>query len=149
MSRLTTILFSILLGLLIITIVQTYRIKSLKENVTEIMVQSRLQQDEIEAMQLQRKRAAELDSRVTQELTNAKSEIKRLNADINSGTKRLQLNATCSKLPKANSTGSDTDATSPRLSESAQRDYFNLRERINTATIMIHGLQDYIRTQCQ
>ncbi|WP_420268455.1 lysis system i-spanin subunit Rz, partial [Enterobacter rongchengensis] len=46
------------------------------------------------------------------------------------------------------STGGLGDATGPRLTDSAERDYFNLRERIVTVTKQVGYLQDYIRTQC-
>ncbi|MEQ5055487.1 lysis system i-spanin subunit Rz, partial [Klebsiella michiganensis] len=36
----------------------------------------------------------------------------------------------------------------PRLNDSAERDYFTLRERIVTITGQVNYLQDYIRTQC-
>ncbi|ENK3381383.1 lysis protein, partial [Escherichia albertii] len=37
---------------------------------------------------------------------------------------------------------------SPGLTDSAQRDYFILRERAATSEKMIRGLQEYIRDQC-
>ena len=40
------------------------------------------------------------------------------------------------------------DASSPRLTDTAQRDYFVLRERIETITNQLNGLQEYVRSQC-
>lgn len=48
---------------------------------------------------------------------------------------------------KSSSSGMD-DAASPRLTDSAQRDYLNLRERIGIATNQIAGLQAYITDVC-
>lgn len=40
------------------------------------------------------------------------------------------------------------DAFGPRLTDSAERDYFTLRERITIITGQVSYLQDFIRTQC-
>jgi prophage endopeptidase len=40
------------------------------------------------------------------------------------------------------------DATGPRLTDAAERDYFTLRERIETITKQLTGLQQYVREQC-
>nr|WP_276330552.1 lysis system i-spanin subunit Rz [Enterobacter chuandaensis] len=40
------------------------------------------------------------------------------------------------------------DASGPRLTDSAERDYFTLRERIITVTKQVGYLQDYIKVQC-
>ncbi len=40
------------------------------------------------------------------------------------------------------------DASGPRLTDSAERDYFTLRGRITTITGQVSYLQEYIRTQC-
>ncbi|ERM09608.1 endopeptidase [Pantoea agglomerans Tx10] len=40
------------------------------------------------------------------------------------------------------------DATSARLTDAAQRDYFTLRERIEVAGKQIAGLQQYIKEKC-
>ncbi|KPU04672.1 hypothetical protein AN697_12035 [Enterobacter cloacae subsp. cloacae] len=57
--------------------------------------------------------------------------------------------------PQTRTTGKGTtgaggvgDASGPRLTDSAERDYFTLRERINTINGQVSYLQDYVRTQC-
>ena len=40
------------------------------------------------------------------------------------------------------------DASGPRLTDSAERDYFTLRGRIVTVTKQVGYLQDYIKEQC-
>ncbi len=40
------------------------------------------------------------------------------------------------------------DAFGPRLTDSAERDYFTLRERIVTITRQVNYLQEYINAQC-
>jgi prophage endopeptidase len=97
-------------------------------------------------MQTRQRDVATLDAKYTQELANAQETINQLERDVATGKRRLQLNATC----KGNSTGTSgmDDATSPRLTDSAERDYFTLRQRIETVTKQLTGLQEYVRTQC-
>ena len=97
-------------------------------------------------MQVRQRDVATLDAKYTQELADAQETINQLERDVAIGKRRLQLNATC----KSNSTGTSgmDDATSPRLTDSAERDYFTLRQRIETVTKQLTGLQEYVRTQC-
>ncbi|WP_439412837.1 lysis protein [Enterobacter ludwigii] len=100
----------------------------------------------ISDMQTRQRDVASLDAKYTQELADAQETINQLEHDVATGKRRLQLNATC----KSNSTGTTgmDDASSPRLTESAERDYFTLRQRIETVTKQLTGLQEYVRTQC-
>lgn len=100
----------------------------------------------ISDMQTRQRDVASLDAKYTQELADAQETINQLEHDVATGKRRLQLNATC----KSNSTGTSgmDDASSPRLTESAERDYFTLRQRIETVTKQLTGLQEYVRTQC-
>ncbi|EHI3363250.1 hypothetical protein J9N25_002234 [Salmonella enterica] len=59
----------------------------------------------------------------------------------------LRIKVVSSKGNASSATGVD-DADSARLTDSAQRDYWSLRERIETSNKMILGLQEYINTQC-
>lgn len=97
-------------------------------------------------MQTRQRDVASLDAKYTQELADAQETINQLERDVATGKRRLQLNATC----KNNSTGTSgmDDASSPRLTDSAERDYFTLRQRIETVTKQLTGLQEYVRTQC-
>lgn len=107
------------------------------------------QQAALELLNRQMQTVAALDAKYIRELTDARLENDRLRADLATGTKRLQLNATCSK-PVSKTTGpvSVDDVTSPRLNDTAKRDYLSLRERIGIATSQIAGLQDYINNVC-
>ncbi|MCZ9278159.1 lysis system i-spanin subunit Rz, partial [Escherichia albertii] len=40
------------------------------------------------------------------------------------------------------------NATSSRLADTAERDYFTLRDRLMTMQMQLEGAQEYIRTQC-
>lgn len=106
-----------------------------------------LANDTIIDMQTRQRDAAALDAKYTGELADAKATIETLRDDVATGKRRLHLNASC---PKSKATGASRlgDASSPRLDNSAERDYFTLRERINTITKQVSYLQDYIRQQC-
>ena len=101
----------------------------------------------IKDMQVRQRDVAALDAKYTGELADAKATIDQLERDITSGKRRLQLNAKCPANGTASAPGLD-DATGPRLNESAERDYFTLRERIETVTKQLTGLQAYVREQC-
>ena len=99
-------------------------------------------------MQTRQRDFAALDAKYTGELADAKATIEQLQRDVAAGTKRLRLAATCPGVSSTTSSTSVDDATSPRLTDAAQRDYFTLRERIETSGKMIAGMQDYIKQQC-
>lgn len=150
MSKFTAALICLLFVMLIGITYYQGRVEKLKHDVDEISKVVKEHQATIDLMTTRNKLAAELDIKYAKELADAKSENDRLRADVESGSKRLHVNATC-KAPSTSSTSTTSsvdDATSPRLNDSAQRDYLNLRERIGTATKQIAGLQDYITNIC-
>jgi len=98
-------------------------------------------------MQVRQRDVAVLDAKYTGELQDAKATIDQLERDVATGKRRLQLNARCTTNGATSTTGLD-DGTGPRLTDSAERDYFTLRERIETATKQIAGLQQYVSEQC-
>nr|WP_308530152.1 lysis protein [uncultured Serratia sp.] len=87
---------------------------------------------------------AAIDEHRTKELNDAKNQIDDLQRLVAAGTRKLQLAATC---PTTGAAGV-VNAAGPRLTDAAERDYFRLRERIETARSQIAGLQDYIRNVC-
>ncbi|EAA0543418.1 lysis protein [Salmonella enterica] len=93
---------------------------------------------------------AALDEKYTKELADAKAENDALRGDVAAGRRRLLVNATCPAMPTGKSTSAARvdNAASPRLADSAQRDYFTLKERVTTMQKQLEGAQDYIRTQC-
>ncbi|ELI8046807.1 lysis protein [Yersinia enterocolitica] len=150
MNRVTAILIAVLTIFLLFGV--TYyqgRVTTLKRDVAEITAVANQQKKDLQLIEAQRQAVAAIDIKYTKELADAKSENDRLRADIASGTKRLQLNATCSKsVPKTTGPASDPDDASARLTNAAERDYLSLRERIGIATSQINGLQDYITNVC-
>ncbi|EOS93845.1 lysis protein [Erwinia tracheiphila] len=99
-------------------------------------------------MQARQHVVADIDAKYTRELTDAKANIDQLERSVIAGNQRLRVNASCKPVPgAATATGLD-DASRAGLNDTAQRDYFTLRKRIEIARSQIAGLQDYIRNVC-
>lgn len=82
-------------------------------------------------------------------IATAEAENARLADDLRNGNRRLSVSATCMLGANAN-TGpiKGADDASPRLTDSAQRDYLDLRAGIKRQRAQIEGLQTYITTVC-
>ncbi|EEF9465913.1 lysis protein [Salmonella enterica] len=102
-------------------------------------------------MQTRQRDVAALDAKYTKELADAKAENDALRDDVAAGRRRLLVNATCPAMPtgKSTSTARVDNAARPRLADSAQRDYFTLRERVKTMQKQLEGAQQYIGEQCK
>ncbi|HHY6976951.1 TPA: lysis protein [Yersinia enterocolitica] len=149
MNKLTEILAAAVIILISILVYSQSRVTTLKRDVEEITAVANQQKKDLQLIEVQRQTVAAIDIKYTKELADAKSENERLRADIANGTKRLQINATCTKpVSKTTAPASVPDDASARLTDSAERDYLSLRERIGIATSQISGLQDYITNVC-
>ena len=130
-----------------------YHHKALEWRKTTCESQQRVKQQAatITDMNQRQQRLAALDKTHTEALNDAQNTIAALRHDIDAGRQRLQLHADCPALPagKAIGTARVDAAARARLTDAAQRDYFTLRYRIETARQQIAGLQDYIRSECQ
>ena len=60
---------------------------------------------------------------------DAKAENDALRDDVAAGRRRLHIKAVCQSVREA-TTASGDNAASPRLADTAERDYFTLRERL-------------------
>ncbi|EOI5719998.1 lysis protein [Cronobacter dublinensis] len=107
----------------------------------------KLAKEDIDDMQRRQRDVAALDAKYTKDLANAQKNIAQLERDVAAGRKRLQLNATCPANGAPGTSGVD-DGAAPRLTDAAERDYFTLRDGIETVTKQVNYLQDYIRQQC-
>ena len=101
----------------------------------------------IKDMQIRQRDVAALDAKYTKELSDAKKQLEDLQRCVRTGKCGLHVNARC-PADGTTSTGGMGDATGPRLTDPAERDYFTLRERIVTVTKQVGYLQDYINEQC-
>ena len=100
-------------------------------------------------MQQRQRDVAALDAKYSRELADARAENETLRADVAAGRKRLRINATCpGPVREATGTARVDNATGPQLADTAERDYFILRERLMTMQKQLEGAQEYIRTQC-
>ena len=78
-------------------------------------------------MQMRQRDVAALDAKYTKELADAKAENDALRDDVAAGRRRLHIKAVCQSVREATASGVD-NAASPRLADTAERDYFTLRE---------------------
>lgn len=151
MSRLTAIICAVVICLLVSMswAINHYHDNAItfKEQRDKATEKLSLANATITDMQNRQRDVAALDAKYTGELADAKATIVQLERDVASGKRRLQLNARCT-ANGATATGGLGDASGPRLTDSAERDYFTLRGRITTITGQVSYLQEYIRTQC-
>ena len=99
-------------------------------------------------IQMRQRDVAALDAKYTKELADAKAENDALRDDVAAGRRRLHIKAVCQSVREATTASGVDNATSPRLEDTAERDYFTLRERLMTMQMQLEGAQEYIRTQC-
>ncbi|EEW8174426.1 TPA: lysis protein [Escherichia coli] len=151
MSRLTTIISAIVICLIVSLgwLASHYHdnateFKRQRDKVTE---QLSLAKDTIADMQTRQRDVAALDAKYTKDLADAKKQLDDLQRCVRTGKCGLHVNARC-PANGATSTGGLGDVTGPRLTDSAERDYFTLRERIVTVTKQVGYLQEYIKEQC-
>ncbi|WP_354474551.1 lysis protein [Pantoea sp. UYEF8] len=121
-----------------------------KTQLDKVSSSLRLANASIADMQVRQRDVAVLDAKYTKELADAQAAIDKLQRDVADGHKRLLLHASCPAMPPGKTSGSASmdNATSARLDDAAQRDYFTLISRIEIAIKQIAGLQQYIREQC-
>ncbi|EOE5492259.1 lysis protein [Cronobacter malonaticus] len=116
-------------------------------SLTEVNRELKLAKDDIENMQRRQRDVEALDVKYTKDLADAQENIAQLERDVAAGRKRLRLNATCEKNAATGATGLD-DGFGPRLTDTAERNYYTLRKRIETVTKQLTGIQAYVREQC-
>lgn len=152
MSRLTAIIIAVVVCIIVSLgwAVNHYRdnaiaYKDQRDKATEKLS---LANDTIKDMQTRQRDVAALDAKYTKELADAKKTINDLRRDVDSGAKRLRIAATCPGVPKTTSTTGMDDAGAPELTPDARRNYFDHRDGIEVTDKMIHGMQEYINTQC-
>ena len=83
-------------------------------------------------MQMRQRDVAALDAKYTKELADAKAENDALRDDVAAGRRRLHIKQSVSQC-EANAASGVDNAASPRLADTAERDYFTLRERLITS----------------
>ncbi|EFH5770563.1 lysis protein [Escherichia coli] len=152
MSRVTAIISSLVICIIVCL---SWAVNHYRDNAITYKAQRdknarelKLANAAITDMQKRQRDVAELDARYTKELADANATIESLRADVSAGRKWLHVKAVCPDMHKITAASGVDDGASPRLTDTAQRDYFVLRDRIAINDKMIRGLQEYIRTQC-
>lgn len=101
-------------------------------------------QDAIEHYQKELARLSELDKQHTKALTDAKNDISRLNDELRNNTKRVYIKADCPNSDnRTTATAGMGNATSARLTETAQQDYLRLLEMMAENKAQTEYLIDY------
>lgn len=151
MSRITAIICVVVFCLLVCMAlaIKHYRDNAItyKEQRDKATDKLSLANATIKDMQTRQRDVAALDAKYTKELADAKSQLEDLQRCVSSGKCGLHVNARCPANGTAG-TGGMGNASGPRLTDSAERDYFTLRKRIVTVTKQVGYLQDYISEQC-
>ena len=151
MSRLTAIICAVVICLLVSMAwaINHYRDNAInyKEQRDKATEKLSLANSTIKDMQTRQRDVAALDAKYIKELADAKSQLEDLQRCVSTGKCGLHVNARCPANGTAGASGVG-DASGPRLTDSAERDYFTLRERIVTVTKQVGYLQDYIKEQC-
>lgn len=151
MSRLTAIIIAVVVCIIVSL---GWAVNHYRDNATEYKKQRdektqalNLANATITDMTTRQRDVAALDAKYTQDLADAKKQLDDLQRCVRDGKCGLRVNAKC---PANGATGSSSlgDASGPRLTDAAQRDYFTLRERIVTVTKQVEYLQEYVRSQC-
>ena len=76
------------------------------------------------------------------ELADAKAENDALCDDVAAGRRRLHIKAVCQSVREATTASGVDNAALPRLADTAERDYFTLRERLITMQKQLEGTQE-------
>ena len=91
---------------------------------------------------------AALDAKYTKELADAKAENDG-HDDAAAGRRRLHISSLSVSAWSHHRLSGVDNAASPRLADTAERDYFTLRERLITMQKQLEGTQKYINEQCR
>ena len=75
-------------------------------------------------MQMRQRDVAAPDVKYTKELADAKAENDALRDDVAAGRRRLHIKAVCQSVREATTASGVDNAASPRLADTAERDYF-------------------------
>ncbi|WP_430622867.1 lysis protein [Escherichia coli] len=67
---------------------------------------------------------------------------------VAAGRRRLHIKAVCQSVREATTASGVDNAASSRLADTAERDYFTLRERLVMMQAQLEGAQQYITEQC-
>ncbi|WP_434089079.1 lysis protein [Escherichia coli] len=146
MSRVTAIISALVICIIVCL---SWAVNHYRDNAIAYKEQRDKAASTIADMQKRQRDVAELDARYTKELADANATIESLRADVSAGRKWLHVKAVCQSVREATTASGVDNAASPRLADTAERDYFTLRERLITMQKQLEGTQKYINEQCR
>ena len=94
-------------------------------------------------MRMRQRDVAALDAKYTKELADAKAENDALRDDVAAGRRRLHIKAVCQSVVKPPPPPAWI-MQPPRLADTAERDYFTLRERLITMQKQLEGTRSIL-----
>ncbi|PIJ70543.1 hypothetical protein BL250_13750 [Erwinia sp. OLTSP20] len=103
--------------------------------------------DTINNMQRQQREVADLDSKYTRELTNARLENDRLRDDVAAGRRQLRIKGTC-KLSETTASSSMGNGSTIEVSRETGSTVFDIRSGIISDQQKLRFLQEYVKKQC-
>ncbi|WP_422398947.1 lysis protein [Xenorhabdus griffiniae] len=115
--------------------------ESLTTKLSEQLAINATQQERIQQLH-------ELDTKHTQELAHAKTEIDTLRADVAAGRRKLRIKAACPSVPKTVTSSSVGATTAVELTRETGSTVLDIREGIINDRAKLSYLQDYIKTEC-
>ncbi|HHU7247472.1 TPA: lysis protein, partial [Escherichia coli] len=145
MSRVAAIIYALVICIIVCLswAVNHYRDNAIayKEQRDKKVSELKLAIATIADMQQRQRDVAALDAKYSRELANVQAENETLRADVAAGRRRLHIKAVCQSVREATTASGVDNATSPRLADTAERDYFTLRERLMTMQMQLEGAQ--------
>jgi len=145
MSRVTAIISALVICIIVCL---SWAVNHYRDNAMTYKEQRDKAASIIADMQKRQRDVAALDAKYSRELANAKAENDALRDDVAAGRRRLHIKAVCQSVREATTASGVDNAASPRLADTAERDYFTLRERLILMQKQLEGAQLYISEQC-
>ena len=152
MSRVTAIISALVICIIVCPswAVNHYRdnaITCMRPSATKNARELKLANAVITDMQMRQRDVAALDAKYTKELADAKAE--NMFAHNAAGRRRLHIKAVCQSVREATTASGVDNAASPRLADTAERDYFTPRERLIIMQKQLEGTPEVYYEQCR
>ncbi|WGL93784.1 lysis system i-spanin subunit Rz [Arsenophonus nasoniae] len=141
------IILSCLSGIALLTIIIIYdRYSHLKYQYQVLETEFSKQKSQAELYLTQVKQLQLVDERQTENLNNAKAQIRQLSDDLRSNNKRLLVKTVCTTTADNNSSSTGMDDARPaQLAPDAERNYLRLRRQLETLESQFLGLRERVR----
>ncbi|MDC9622798.1 lysis protein [Xenorhabdus sp. XENO-7] len=147
--KLTLTHYTIMALIVMTAVAYYYRSEYVKQKITNDYQSDEIQQltDRINYQNTHIDMLHELDTKHTQELAHAKTEIDTLRADVAAGRRKLRIKAVCPVSETVTSRGM-VDATTVELSGETGSTVLDIREDIINDQAKLSYLQGYMNTEC-